>query len=740
MPPIRCINPCTHDVTRIFRQPETARYCSCENSPYLHRYGNVRYSINNSSPILILFSSVARAIGPKMPSLEEVLAIVKKEFDVVRPMLPTYLHLLVSALLPIYAGAHASLTRPSSAAKPAKTRKRIRGNAAQDDLEDEVESQIEGLAASDAIWLPLLAGCTLGGLYVIIKWLEDPALLNKVLNWYFAIFGVYGVANMFKDTIDNIVSYGFPARYSSASQVWVFNGAKRIAVSQTDPSHKKQSPLPGRLPTLPLPVSFSRFIWTLRYPHSALCIRTNLHRRGKAHFHVFLTTVISGILALAIVLYYNLVSRPWYLTNILGFAFAYNALQLISPSTSWTGTLILGSLFLYDIYFVFYTPLMVTVATQLDIPAKLLFPRPSSLDSTKQQLSMLGLGDVVLPGMMIGFALRLDLYMHYLRKQTTKSLLIHDSPSTSSKEETQVAPKSDTAEASSRETSISTSTDSASPIPSTKDIIASSPSSDAPTPSAPVFQTTKPQFHRATGNWGNRFWTSSSDPAIQGVLFPKPYFHASLFGYFVGMIMTLGIMQVTGHAQPALFYLVPCVLSAFWGRAFLRGEVKEVWSFDEGEEKAEDAAKEEAKVKANKEKAETETKKKQEEELKQGHEKVKTDPEAKKDQTEQKVVKKGSKHRKAIVVQDSDFFEMSLNIGYSRSKSLKNCRLARNPTSKGRANKRNAPKQKLLPPGADEEGQAKEAQETDLSKTDSSKTNSFELLATEEASEGDKKA
>ncbi|KAL8655792.1 MAG: hypothetical protein Q9226_002903 [Calogaya cf. arnoldii] len=655
-----------------------------------------------------------------MSSSQEILHTIKTEFDVVRPMLPTYLHLLVSALLPIYAGAHASLTRPSSAAKPAKSKKKkARGHAAQDDSEDEVEPHIEGLGASDAIWLPLLAGCTLGGLYVIIKWLEDPALLNTVLNWYFAIFGIYGVANMLKDSLDNVISCIFPARYFLGNQIWVVNEAKRVAVSQIDTSLKQQSPLPGRVSALPMPVSFSRFIWSLRCPESALCIRTDLHGRRKAHFHVTLTTVVSSILALVIVLYYNLVSRPWYLTNILGFAFAYNALQLISPSTSWTGTLILGSLFLYDIYFVFYTPLMVTVATQLDIPAKLLFPRPSDPDSAEQRLSMLGLGDVVLPGMMIGFALRLDLYVHYLRKQTTKPRPTHVSPNGTSKEVVEAALSSVTAEPSSQETSLSTSTDAVSPTPSTKGIL-TPPSADAPTPSAPKSQMTKPQFHRATGNWGNRLWTSSSDPAIQGALFPKPYFHSSLIGYVIGMIMTLGIMQVTGHAQPALFYLVPCVLGAFWGRALLRGELKEVWNFDEGEEKAEETAKEEAKAKAEKDSAETMQKKKRMEGPEEGNEKVATDAKAKTDQPEQKMPKKASKRRKTTVVSENDF--MSLKLGFTRFKGLKNCTLAKTPISKRRAHR---------------EEQAKDAQETDLTKTGSSNTDSFELLTTEEASEGD---
>ena len=635
---------------------------------------------------------------------QKTLDTIKKSFDAVQPMLPTYIHLLVSALLPIYAGAHASLTRPSSAAKPAKSKgEALKDNAAEDDLEDEVESQIEGLAASDAIWLPVLAGCTLGGLYVIIKWLEDPALLNKALNWYFAIFGIYGVAKMLKDSLDNVISCIFPERYLFANQIWVVNGFKRIALSQSDSSCTRSSPFPGRVSAIPLPESLSRFIWTLRYPHSTLCIRTNLHRRRKAHFHITPTTIISSILALSVVLYYNLVSRPWYLTNILGFAFAYNALQLISPSTSWTGTLILGSLFLYDIYFVFYTPLMVTVATQLDIPAKLLFPRPSDVDSAKQQLSMLGLGDVVLPGMMIGFALRLDLYMHYLRKQTTKSLPYDTFPKATPEEELQGVSESNTAEPSSRKTSISTSSDSDLLTPSTDDVV-NSPSAEPPTKHNSDSQVTKPQFRRATGNWGNRFWTSSSDTAIQGVRFDKPYFHASLSGYVVGMVMTLGVMQVTGHAQPALFYLVPCVLGAFWGRALIRRELKEVWNFDEGEEKAEDAAKADAKEKAKKEKAGImDTKRK--EESNEDNEKAKTESKAEIDHTEREMAKHDSKRQKA----DSDVFEMTLKIGFTRSKSLKNCTISQKPTLKRRREERNALKEKLLQYGKDEEGRIEDA-------------------------------
>ena len=76
-------------------------------------------------------------------------------------------------------------------------------------------------------------------------------------------------------------------------------------------------------------------------------------------------------MGLTAVLYYNFVDKPWYLTNLMGFGFAYGSLQLLSPTTFWTGTLILCALFFYDIYFVFFTPMMVTVAKTLDVPIKL---------------------------------------------------------------------------------------------------------------------------------------------------------------------------------------------------------------------------------------------------------------------------------------------------------------------------------------------------------------------------------
>ena len=54
---------------------------------------------------------------------------------------------------------------------------------------------------------------------------------------------------------------------------------------------------------------------------------------------------------------------------------------------------------------------MVSVAKSFDAPIKLLFPRGpvNVLDSSKRPFSMLGLGDIVIPGLYVALILRMDM-------------------------------------------------------------------------------------------------------------------------------------------------------------------------------------------------------------------------------------------------------------------------------------------------------------------------------------------
>ena len=61
----------------------------------------------------------------------------------------------------------------------------------------------------------------------------------------------------------------------------------------------------------------------------------------------------------------------------------------------------LWSLFVYDIVMVFKSTMMITVATNLDVPIKLKMPN-------NDKFSILGLGDIVIPGVLVAWSLKFD--------------------------------------------------------------------------------------------------------------------------------------------------------------------------------------------------------------------------------------------------------------------------------------------------------------------------------------------
>jgi hypothetical protein len=58
----------------------------------------------------------------------------------------------------------------------------------------------------------------------------------------------------------------------------------------------------------------------------------------------------------------------------------------------------------------------------------------------------------------------------------------------------------------------------------------------------------------------------------------KIYFYASLIGYILGLFLTYMALLLMESAQPALLYLVPCVLVSIVIVGFKRGELKSLWT------------------------------------------------------------------------------------------------------------------------------------------------------------------
>jgi len=115
--------------------------------------------------------------------------------------------------------------------------------------------------------------------------------------------------------------------------------------------------------------------------------------------------LVTFIISCLIGLWY-VTTKHWISNNILGLAFSIQGIAMLSLGSYKVGCILLSGLFFYDIFWVFATDVMVTVARSFDAPIKLIFPK--SLFASEYQFSMLGLGDIVIPGIFIALLLRFD--------------------------------------------------------------------------------------------------------------------------------------------------------------------------------------------------------------------------------------------------------------------------------------------------------------------------------------------
>ncbi|KAI8467773.1 MAG: signal peptide peptidase-domain-containing protein [Monoraphidium minutum] len=216
----------------------------------------------------------------------------------------------------------------------------------------------ESMSTSDAMRFPLVGSCTLFGLFLAFKFLPKE-LVNVLLAGYITIIGA-------------IVVVGAVLPFAER----LFPPAQRERVI--------------RLVTVPRLPLLNKEPWPLELtvPEAALA--------GPA---------------LGVGVWYFF-TKNWLANNALGLALSLVGIEAMSLGSMQTGGILLIGLFFYDIFWVFCTPVMVSVAKNFDGPIKLLFPRSSlraaALAGDKAQFAMLGLGDIVLPGLFVALCLRFD--------------------------------------------------------------------------------------------------------------------------------------------------------------------------------------------------------------------------------------------------------------------------------------------------------------------------------------------
>jgi len=208
----------------------------------------------------------------------------------------------------------------------------------------------------------------------------------------------------------------------------------------------------------------------------------------------------------------------WLLMDALGMGLCVAFIALVRLPSLKVSTLLLSGLLIYDVFWVFCSSyifnanVMVKVAMRpaenpvgfmakklhlagifrdppsLSLPGKLVFPSVQN----SGRFSMLGLGDIVMPGLLLCFVLRYDAY---------KRMQIADQ-------------------------------------------------AIASPPAVPAMS----NLQRVT------------------------YFHCSLIGYFLGLLTATVSSEIFKAAQPALLYLVPFTMLPLLIMAYLKGDLRRMWS------------------------------------------------------------------------------------------------------------------------------------------------------------------
>jgi len=268
------------------------------------------------------------------------------------------LMLLVTSIL--YAACHWSLTLREEQAlargeSPPKE-KDENGNDKESDDDDEEEEerpQYETLTSKDAMQFPLLGSASLFGLYCAFKFF-DKETVNLIISVYFSLVGVAALTATLGPTLESV-------------------GPKFLA-KEIRMKHFLPESIGGKSP------------WVFN---------------------------VSDIFALMAGIAFNVAyfqTKHWTMNNVLGICFCLQGIERFSLGTYKIGAILLVGLFFYDIFWVFGTDVMVTVAKSLDGPIKILFPRSLIPDAAtgKLEMSLLGLGDIVIPGFFLALLLRFD--------------------------------------------------------------------------------------------------------------------------------------------------------------------------------------------------------------------------------------------------------------------------------------------------------------------------------------------
>ena len=229
---------------------------------------------------------------------------------------------------------------------------------------DKDEVIVESVGMKEAYKFPIIGSVLLFTLYVLVKFVGKEAV-SMFLIVYFMVIGM----ESFKGILNNYTTIG--------------------KTKATDPNSLKAPLILKGVTVLGYDLSISLF--------DIICLACSI---ACAMFYV--------------------ITKHWLTNNILGIIFTLFALENMFIGSFKVGFMLLWGLFFYDIFWVFGTDVMETVAKSVDGPIKLLFPKKVVV-SEPGDMSLLGLGDIVIPGIFIALCLRYDFITKFNKKTKDRS-------------------------------------------------------------------------------------------------------------------------------------------------------------------------------------------------------------------------------------------------------------------------------------------------------------------------------
>jgi len=229
------------------------------------------------------------------------------------------------------------------------------------------EREIETMTQKDAFMFPVIGSAVLFGLFLAFKFFNKD-YINILFHIYFSFIGLYTIACII---------------YEKFADMSMFQNMVKKEV-------------------LEIPA-----------------IKFLLEKPAKINQLDILCFVLASPIGVSYYLF-----KTWTLNNILGMAFSIFGIENLMLGQFKIGFILLGLLFFYDIFWVFGTPVMVTVAKNLDGPIKLMFPKnleAASSGVAPTDFNMIGLGDIVIPGVFVALMLRFDMY-NYFKTHTIKEI------------------------------------------------------------------------------------------------------------------------------------------------------------------------------------------------------------------------------------------------------------------------------------------------------------------------------